>query len=123
MNRVYPSPTLAHVAYDEDLAQRVRDVIATRDEITEKRMFGSNCFLVQGNLAVCVRLDELLVRLDPADAEKAISEEGVRFAEMGPQKRRMKGWVFVSAERLSDDAGVSDWVDAGAGYAASLPAK
>jgi TfoX/Sxy family transcriptional regulator of competence genes len=111
------------VAYNEDLAQRVRDVIATRDDVTEQRMFGSNCFLVRGNLAVCVRQDELLVRLDPEDAEKAITEEGVRVAEMGPQKRQMKGWVFVSAAAVQDEPGLAGWVDAGAGYAASLPPK
>ena len=110
------------MAYDEELAERVRRLVSVRDNITEKRMFGSNCFLVEGNLAVCVRQDELLVRLDPPDAEKAITEEGVRVAEIGPQKRQMKGWVFVSAEHLSDD-GLSDWVDAGTDYAASLPSK
>jgi TfoX/Sxy family transcriptional regulator of competence genes len=111
------------VAYDEELAERVRGVISARENVTEKKMFGSNCFLVGGNLAVCVRQDELLVRLDLEDAEKAITEDGVRVAEMGPQKRKMKGWVFVSAERFSDDAGLSGWVEAGADYAASLPPK
>jgi TfoX/Sxy family transcriptional regulator of competence genes len=110
------------MAYDEALAERVRDVISARDGVSEKRMFGSLCFLVGGNLAVCARKEgELLVRLDPEDAERAVSEEGVRIAEMG--KRPMKGWVFVSPERLSDDGGLSEWVDAGADYAASLPAK
>jgi hypothetical protein len=92
--------------------------------VSERRMFGSLCFLVGGNLAVCARKEgELLVRLDPEDAEKAIGEAGVRVAEMGPQKRRMKGWVFVSADAIADDAGVTEWVEAGADYAASLPAK
>ena len=109
------------MAYDEDLAQRVREVISARQEVSERRMFGSNCFLVGGNLAVCVREEELLVRLDPADAEKAVEEEGVRVAEMG--SRRMKGWVFVSAEAVADGAALSEWVDAGADYAAALPAQ
>ena len=87
-------------------------------------MFGSLCFLVGGNLAVCARKEgELLVRLDQEDAEKAITEEGVRVAEMGPQKRRMKGWVFVSADAIAEDASLSEWVDAGADYASSLPRK
>jgi TfoX/Sxy family transcriptional regulator of competence genes len=107
------------VAYDEELAERVRDLLSVRSNVSEKRMFGSNCFLVGGNLAVCVREDELLVRLDREDAEKAVDEEGVRIAEMG--SRRMKGWVFVSAERVAAD--LSEWVDAGADYAATLPAK
>jgi TfoX/Sxy family transcriptional regulator of competence genes len=111
------------VAYDEELAERVRDLISARADVAEKKMFGSNCFLVGGNLAVCVRQDELLVRLDPRDAEKAVTEDGVRVAEMGPRKRRMKGWVFVSADAVSDERRLSDWVDAGADFAASLPTK
>ena len=112
------------MAYDETLADRIRALVSARDDVTEKKMFGSLCFLVRGNLAVCARKEgELLVRLDPDDAARAVTEEGVRFAEMGPKKRRMKGWVFVSGDRLSDDAGLSEWVEAGAGYAASLPPK
>jgi TfoX/Sxy family transcriptional regulator of competence genes len=109
------------VAYDEELAERVRDLLSARAGVSERKMFGSNCFLVGGNLAVCVRQDELLVRLDPQDAERAVAEDGVRVAEMG--SRVMKGWVFVSAERVSDDGGLAEWVEAGAGFAASLPAK
>jgi TfoX/Sxy family transcriptional regulator of competence genes len=109
------------VAYDEELAERVREVLSARESVTEKRMFGSNCFLVGGNLAVCVREGELLVRLDPEDAERAVTEEGVRVAEMG--SRRMRGWVFVAADNVADDAGLSEWVEAGAAYATSLPAK
>jgi TfoX/Sxy family transcriptional regulator of competence genes len=110
------------VAYDEALAERVREQISARADVTEKGMFGSLCFLVGGNLAVCARKEgELLVRLDRGDAERAAAEEGVRIAEMG--KRRMKGWVFVSPERLSDEEGLASWVDAGADCAAALPPK
>ncbi len=110
------------MAYDEALADRVRDLISARTDVSERRMFGSLCFLVRGNLAVCVRNEgELLVRLDPEDAQRAVAEEGVRVAEMG--SRKMKGWIFVSPERTSGDDGLSEWVDAGADYAGSLPAK
>jgi TfoX/Sxy family transcriptional regulator of competence genes len=109
------------VAYDEDLAQRVRGELSARPNVSERRMFGSNCFLVGGNLAVCVRQDELLVRLDPEDVEKAVNEEGVRVAEMG--SRRMKGWVLVSAEAIEREDTLAEWVEAGADQAASLPAK
>ncbi len=109
------------MAYDEELAGRVREIISVRSNVSEKRMFGSNCFLIGGNLAVCVRQDELLVRLDQEDAQRAVTEDGIRVAEMG--SRRMRGWVFVSADRVADDAGLTEWVEAGAGYAASLPAK
>jgi TfoX/Sxy family transcriptional regulator of competence genes len=112
------------LAYDEALAERIRDLVSTRDDVTEKKMFGSLCFLVGGNLAVCARKEgEMLVRLDPEDAERAASEEGVSIAEMGPQKRRMKGWVFVAADAISDDQRLTDWVEGGADYAASLPSK
>jgi TfoX/Sxy family transcriptional regulator of competence genes len=112
------------VAYDEALADRMRNLLSARSDVSERKMFGSLCFLVGGNLAACARREgELLVRLDPDDAEKAIAEEGVRVAEMGPQKRTMKGWVFVSADAIADDADLSEWVDAGADFAASLPAK
>jgi TfoX/Sxy family transcriptional regulator of competence genes len=109
------------VAYDEALAARVRDLISAQADLSEKKMFGSNCFLIGGNLAVCVRQDELLVRLDPEDAERALAEDGVRIAEMG--SRVMKGWIFVSSEKLEGDEELAEWVDAGADFAASLPAK
>ena len=112
------------MAYDEELAERVRNVISARAGVSEKRMFGSLCFLVGGNLAVCARKQgELLVRLDPEDATRAAAEGGVRIAEMGPRRRRMKGWVFVSPERTAEDEDLAGWVDAGADFAASLPAK
>lgn len=112
------------MAYDEELAGRVRDQLAARADVSERRMFGSLCFLVGGNLAVCARKGgELLVRLDPDDAERAAAEAGVRIAEMGPRKRRMKGWVFVSPEVTESAGGLASWVGAGADYAASLPPK
>jgi TfoX/Sxy family transcriptional regulator of competence genes len=112
------------MAYDEALADRVRELISARPEVSERKMFGSLCFLVGGNLAVCARKEgELLVRLDAEDAARAVTEDGVRQAEMGPRKRQMKGWVFVSAEAVADDDKLTQWIDAGADYAASLPAK
>jgi TfoX/Sxy family transcriptional regulator of competence genes len=110
------------MAYDEALADRVRDHISARADVIEKKMFGGIGFMVGGNLAVGIRADELLVRLAPEDAERALSEEGVRRFEMGG-RRQPKGWVLVGPGRLSDDAGLAEWVDAGADYAASLPAK
>ena len=84
-------------------------------------MFGGIAFMVAGNMAGGVTGDELMVRLDPADADKALTEEGVRVFDM--TGRPMKGWILVSAQRTSDDAGLAEWVDAGADYAASLPPK
>jgi TfoX/Sxy family transcriptional regulator of competence genes len=109
------------MAYDEELVERVREVISARIDVSEKRMFGSLCFLIGGKLAVCVRNEELLVRIDPDEVEEALAEEGVRIAPMAG--RRMKGWVLVSPARLEAAEELSAWVDTGADYAASLPAK
>jgi TfoX/Sxy family transcriptional regulator of competence genes len=109
------------MAYDEDLAERVREVLSARSDVSERKMFGGIAFMVAGNMAVGVSGDELMVRLDPADSEKALSEQGVRVFDM--TGRPMKGWILVSPERTADEAGLLEWVEAGAGYAASLPAK
>jgi TfoX/Sxy family transcriptional regulator of competence genes len=110
------------MAYDEGLAERVRNLISARAGVTEKKMFGGIAFLLGGNMAVGVRGDDLLVRLDEEDAERALTEDGVRPFEMG-SRRQPKGWVLVGPERISDPAGLAEWVDVGADYAASLPAK
>jgi len=110
------------MAYDEALADRVRELISARADISEKEMIGGIAFLLAGNMAVGVRGDDLLVRLPQEDAETALAEEGVRPFEMGGA-RKPKGWVLVGPERLSDDSSLAEWVDVGADYAASLPAK
>jgi TfoX/Sxy family transcriptional regulator of competence genes len=109
------------VAFDQGLADRVRDQLTVRPDLSERRMFGGIGFMVGGNMAVGVIADELIVRLDPADAERALAEDGVR--EFDFTGRPMRGWVFVAPERLADDPGLAEWVDAGADFAASLPAK
>lgn len=109
------------MAYDETLTSRVRELMSSRAEVGEIKMFGGIGFTISGNMAVGVMNDNLIVRLDEADAEKGLSEDGVR--EFDFTGRPMKGWIFVSAERTSDDAGLAEWVEAGAAFAASLPAK
>jgi TfoX N-terminal domain len=109
------------MAYDEELADRIREQLASRSDVTERKMFGGIAFMVGGNMAVGVTGDELMVRLDPADGEKAVTEEGVRVFDM--TGRPMKGWILVSPDRTADEAGLSEWVDAGADFAGSLPAK
>jgi TfoX/Sxy family transcriptional regulator of competence genes len=109
------------MAYDEELADRVREVMASRAEVAEIKMFGGLGFTIAGNMAVGVMNDDLIVRLDPADAERAKGEEGVR--EFDFTGRPMKGWIFVSADRTEEDPSLAEWVEAGADFAASLPAK
>src|SRR5262245_42981389 len=109
------------MAYDEDLADRVRNLVSARVGVKELKMFGGLGFTIAGNMAVGVIGDDLIVRLDPADAEKALGEDGVRQFDF--TGRPMKGWIFVSHVRTADDEGLAEWVDAGTEFAASLPAK
>ena len=109
------------MAYDEALADRVRELISARAEVKEMKMFGGLGFTIAGNMAVGVIKEDLIVRLDPDDAQKALAEEGVR--EFDFTGRPMKGWVFVGPERTGEEKGLAEWVEAGADYAASLPPK
>ena len=109
------------MAYDEALAGRVRELISARADVSERKMFGGIAFMVGGNMAVGVTGGELMVRLDPGDSEKALTEEGVRVFDM--TGRPMKGWILVSGDRTSGEEGLAEWVEAGADYAASLPPK
>jgi TfoX/Sxy family transcriptional regulator of competence genes len=115
------SPRFSAVAYDEALADRVRELLSARAEVSERKMFGGIAFMVSGNMACGILGEDLIVRLGDEEAEKALEEDGVRpFDFTG---RPMKTTVYVSAERTSDDAGLAEWVEAGAGFAASLPPK
>jgi TfoX/Sxy family transcriptional regulator of competence genes len=109
------------MAFDEALADRVREQLAPRAELSERKMFGGIGFMLAGNMAVGVIEEDLIVRLSPEEAEEAMAEEGVR--EFDFTGRPMKGWVYVSPEQTADHGELERWVDAGAGYASSLPAK
>jgi TfoX/Sxy family transcriptional regulator of competence genes len=109
------------MAYSEELADRIRAVLAPRERVREVKMFGGLCLMVNGNMACGVMGEELMVRLDAADAERAKREAGVR--EMDFTGRPMKSLVIVGPERVADDPGLAEWVDAGADHAASLPPK
>ncbi len=109
------------MAYDEDLADRVRELISPRADVTERQMFGGIAFMVAGNMACGVLGEDLIVRLGEEEAEKALDEDDVRpFDFTG---KPMKNIVYVSPEGTADDASLAEWVEAGAGFAASLPPK
>jgi TfoX/Sxy family transcriptional regulator of competence genes len=109
------------VAYDERLADRVRDLLTAHGDVSERKMFGGIAFMVAGNMATGVLGDDLIVRLGPEEAERALAEPGVR--EFDFTGRPMKNIVYVSPEQTADDNALAGWVEAGVGYAASLPAK
>jgi TfoX/Sxy family transcriptional regulator of competence genes len=109
------------MAYDEELANRVRAALAPRAGLSERKMFGGIAFMLGGNMAVGVIGEELMVRLDPTDAERALGEAHVR--PMDFTGRPMKGMVFVGPEATATEEGLGEWVDAGADFASSLPPK
>ena len=110
------------MTYDEDLADRVRAAIGDLPGVTEKRMFGGLGFLVNGHLAVSASSrGGLMLRVDPADLESVLAEEGVSPFEM--HGRSMNGWVHVDASAAASPDQLDRWVSVGTTYAASLPPK
>jgi TfoX/Sxy family transcriptional regulator of competence genes len=110
------------MAYDEDLANRIRELIATEKGLTEKKMFGGLAFLIDGNMSVGVSgKGGLMVRVDPAETEALVSRRHARPFEM--RGREMRGWVRVDAEGVRTKGGLEPWVRRGVAYARSLPPK
>lgn len=110
------------MAYDEDLADRVRALIGGEHVVREQRMFGGLSFLIGGNMALAVSgRGGLLVRASPDDAEDLIGSGQAEVAIMG--SRRMRGWVWVPPEQVGDDRELAAWVRRGVAYSTSLPAK
>ena len=110
------------MAYDEELAARVRALMSERADVTEKRMFGGLAFLIGGNMAVAASgQGGLMVRLEPSETGAALDEPGTRTMEM--RGRAMKGWIRIDDAVLGDDDVLSSWVERGSAYAAGLPAK
>ncbi len=109
------------MAYDEGLAQRIREALGDRPEVSEKRMFGGLAFLLRGNMSVGVIKDELLVRVGPSAHPTLVREPHAR--EMDFTGRAMKGFVFVASPGLESEADLLRWLERGTSFAASLPAK
>jgi TfoX/Sxy family transcriptional regulator of competence genes len=109
------------MAYDEELAERIRSAITVRDGVTERKMFGGVAWMVHGNMACGVIGEDMIVRLEESDAEQALTEPGVRpFDFTG---RPMRSTLFVGPEATAEADALARWVDAGADHAASLPPK
>ena len=109
------------MAYDEQLADRIRGLIA-RDKPVEKKMFGGLAFLIGGNMSVAASGEGgLMVRCDPAETQALLREAGAEELEM--RGRTMAGWLRVTGTVLDDDETLRAWVDRGVTYARSLPPK
>ena len=106
------------MAYDEELAARIRELTSGMPSLTEKTMFGGLAFLVGGNMAIAASgQGGLLVRVDPDDSAELTAQPGVEVMVM--RGRAMPGWLRVDAA----PGDVAAWVDRGIGYASTLPAK
>jgi TfoX/Sxy family transcriptional regulator of competence genes len=110
------------VAYDEDLANRIRELVGGELGVTEQRMFGGLAFLVAGNMAVAASgQGGLLVRVDPAESDRLAARGGVESMEM--RGRAMPGWLRVDASSVNTKRALTPWVRRGVSYARSLPPK
>jgi len=110
------------MAYDEDLANRLRELLAGEDGITEKKMFGGLAFLLHGNMAVSASgQGGVLARIDPDDTEAALARPHASLMEM--RGRTMAGWIRVAPEGVRTKRDLNAWVKRGVTYARSLPPK
>jgi TfoX N-terminal domain len=110
------------VAYDDELANRIRRVVQDEPGLSEKRMFGGLAFLVNGHMAVSASSQGgILLRIDPAQSQYLVDHEHVRRFSM--RGREMNGWLHVDVEVLETDDELRGWVNHGLAYARSLEAK
>jgi len=110
------------VAYDEELAERIRELLRGERGVTEKKMFGGLAFLVRGNMAVAASgQGGVLVRVDPDESESLVAKTTARPMEM--RGRSMDGWLRVDSHDVRTKRQLDKWVRIGTAYARSLPAK
>ena len=110
------------MAYDEDLAARIRDLIGPDPELTEKKMFGGLAFLIRGHMAISASgQGGVLVHVDSERSADLVAATGATTAVM--QGREMSGWLRVSPEGLASGGDLSRWVEIGIRHARSLPPK
>jgi TfoX/Sxy family transcriptional regulator of competence genes len=110
------------MAYDEALAERIRELVASDHELTEKQMFGGLAFLIGGNMAVAASgQGGVMVRVDPAMSDELVATTDARPMEM--RGRPMQGWLRVRSGDIQTRAQLAKWVTLGTTYARTLPSK
>jgi hypothetical protein len=110
------------MAYDEELAARIRGLLDGKPDVTEQRMFGGLAFLIRRNMAVAASgQGGILVRVDPDESDALVETTTARPMEM--RGREMRGWLRVSAQDVRSERELATWVERGAAYARSLPPK
>ena len=109
------------MAFDEDLAARIRDALDRMTDVEEKKMFGCICFFLDGHALAGVWKDRLIARLGPDEGEAALREPHVRAFDI--TGRPMRNWVAVEPEGVKDDEQLHDWVQRALKFVTTLPAK
>jgi TfoX/Sxy family transcriptional regulator of competence genes len=110
------------VAYDEQLAERLRELLDGETGLTEQKMFGGLAFLIGGNMAIAVSSQGgVLVRTDRTESDKLVATSDAELAVM--RGRPMEGWLRVAAEHLRTKRQLAKWSNLGVAFARSLPAK
>ncbi len=110
------------MAYDEELADRIREAVQDEPLLSERKMFGGLAFLIGGHMAVAASGKAgLMVRVDPAEGDALVDDVHVRPMEMG--ERSMSGWLRVDDAAVTSEEELRQWVARGVGYASSLPPK
>ena len=109
------------MAFSEALAERIRQRLARRKNLEEKKLFGCACFLLGGNVLVGVWKDSLIARVGPDGYEDALLEPHVR--EFDITGRPMKGWVLVEPEGVEDDEQLNGWIQRAMKFVGKLPGK
>lgn len=110
------------MAYDEDLADRIRELLGDKSGVAEQKMFGGLAFLISGNMAVAASGEGgVLVRVDPAEGERLVATTMARPMEM--RGRSMTGWLRVDADDVRTKRQLAKWIDIGVRHACSLPPK
>lgn len=109
------------MAFDENLAERIRHALARKQGIEEKKMFGGICFMLNGNMLVGVWKDSLIVRLGDEQGKEALLEPHVKPFDI--TGKPMKNWVLVEPKGIEEDDPLKDWIDRALKFVSKLPAK
>lgn len=115
-------PRVAFVAYDEELAHRIRGVLSEESGLTERAMFGGLGFMLDGHMAVAAGSGgSLMVRVDPDESDELV--DGVAITLMEMRGRKMRGWLLVESSATADDDVLAQWVGRGVAFVRALPLK
>ena len=110
------------MAYDEELADRIRSLLDGRAGLTEQKMLGGLAFLVGSNMAIAASgQGGILVRVDPEESDELVATTPAEPMEM--RGRSMAGWLRIDAAAVADNGALAEWVERGTAYAGSLPPK